>query len=96
VDEAEASYERALDADFSYAQAHFELANLRAQLGRVEQAIEGYRRALVFQPEYPDAWSNLLLALHYSPDTTCELLWTEHRRFGQVLEEALPPRCQRP
>ncbi|MEX2187922.1 MAG: tetratricopeptide repeat protein [Pirellulales bacterium] len=45
------------------AAAYNNLANVRVELGRHEEAVEGYRRAIGRAPRFADAWTNLAAAL---------------------------------
>jgi tetratricopeptide (TPR) repeat protein len=57
--EAEPYYERALQIDPEFAQAHNNLANLYAYRGNLAGAIEHYEKALALQPDLGQARENL-------------------------------------
>jgi len=60
---AERAYRRALDANPSFPQAHYNLALLHQAAGRLEEAIAGYRRAIALHPRFAPAHNNLANAL---------------------------------
>src|SRR5581483_5762375 len=51
MDEAIASYDRAIALDKNFSVAHFNRANVLHELGRLDEAIEGYDRALALAPK---------------------------------------------
>ena len=63
VQEAIASYERALRLKPDYAEAHNNLGTLLARAGKVEEAIGHFEQALRIRPDYPEADNNLGAAL---------------------------------
>jgi tetratricopeptide (TPR) repeat protein len=90
-----AHYERALEANPDYAEAHFNLGNALVQSGQPESAIRHYHQALRLKPEYLDARYNLgvLLANDGQYDKAIQLLQgglTEpnSQRFRRAIEEA--------
>ena len=64
-------------ADYSFA-----LANALLSIGRADEAILYYRRALQVAPDHMAAVSNHLLALNYSDTVTAEEVALEHFRAG--------------
>jgi tetratricopeptide (TPR) repeat protein len=54
---------RAIAIDGGIAAYHYNLANILRDLGRTEDAVASYRRALVLAPAYPEASNNLGLVL---------------------------------
>jgi predicted O-linked N-acetylglucosamine transferase (SPINDLY family) len=63
LDEAVASYLRALAARPDYAEAHNNLGSAQRSLGQLDAAVASFRRALAIKPEYADALTNLGNAL---------------------------------
>jgi len=63
LDEAAASFRRALDLKPIYPGAHYNLGNAFMAQGRMDVAIACYRRALDLKPDYPEAHNNLGNAL---------------------------------
>ncbi len=59
LDEAVASYRRALELKPDFAEAHYNLANALSDQGKLEEALAGYRRALELKPDYAAAHCNL-------------------------------------
>lgn len=65
------------------AQAHSSFAYIERQLGRIEEALASYRKALELAPDDADTHSNLLLTLNYSARHTPAEVFAEHVRFGE-------------
>ena len=63
LEEAVASFEKALTFRPDFAEAHNNLGNVLRELGRSEDAIASYRKALALNPNYVQAYSNLGNAL---------------------------------
>ena len=59
VQEALASFDRAVACEGAYADAHGNRGDVLARLGRLEEAIESYRRAIAIEPGSPANWCNL-------------------------------------
>ena len=55
--------QKALEYAPYYAQSHSNLADLMVKLGRKDEAVEEYRKALQINPKYPDALKGLNEAL---------------------------------
>jgi superkiller protein 3 len=63
VEQAIASYRKAIALDPKLASAHYNLGNALAGKGKVEEAIECYRKAIALDPKNASAHNNLGLAL---------------------------------
>ncbi len=59
LDDAAASYRRALKIKPDYAEAHSNLGNVLKDLGRLDESVTCYRRALALKPDSADAHNNL-------------------------------------
>ena len=59
LDDAVASYRRALEINPDYAEAHSNLGVAQHALGQTDDAVTSYRRALEIMPHYAEAHSNL-------------------------------------
>ena len=59
LDEAEASYRRALQIKSDFTDAHINLGNIYSDLGRLDKAQASYRRALQIKPNFASAHYNL-------------------------------------
>jgi len=78
-------------AEDSFA-TQYNLANLYRQLGRVQDAIGQYRKALALSPGHLDTQGCLLFMLNYSDRHSAADIFAEHRAFGERLAQAaLPP-----
>ena len=63
LEEAVASYRRALELKPDFVEAHSNLGNALREQGRLDDAVACYRRALELKPDYANAHCNLGLAL---------------------------------
>ena len=63
LDNAEASYRKALEIKPELAEAHSNLGNVLRGLGRFDEALASYHRALEIKPDYAEAHYNLGNAL---------------------------------
>ena len=59
MDEAIAHFQKALQINPDYAEAHFDLGNALLQKGSVDEAIAHFQRALQINPDYAEAHVNL-------------------------------------
>jgi tetratricopeptide (TPR) repeat protein len=73
MEEAIAYYQQALRINPDYAEVHYNLGIVLAQVGRVPEAIAQYEQALRIKPDYAKAYNGLGLAL---------------KRMGRVSEAA--------
>ena len=62
MDEAIAQYQKALEINPNYAEAHNNLGIAFLQKGQVDEAIDQYQKALEINPNYADAHNNLGIA----------------------------------
>jgi predicted O-linked N-acetylglucosamine transferase (SPINDLY family) len=78
------------------------VANVLADLGRLEESVAAYRQCLRLDPDNREAHSNLLMTLHSLPGVTSADLLAEARAYGGRLEPqpqrafANPPGPERP
>src|SRR5262249_50458044 len=83
LDEAEASYRRALELNPLFTSARYNLAlNFQAQ-GRLAEAQEGFREVLRQKPTDHIAPSTYLGCLTYDPDIEPAQLLMEHQRWAE-------------
>ncbi len=52
-------FRKALEISPDYAEAHYNLGNAFAGLGRIDEAVAHYRKALELNPRWPDVHNNL-------------------------------------
>ena len=57
-------FEKAVEKNPRYADAHFEIGYCSHNLGRYQAAVEAYKQAIRIKPDYAEAHSNLGLAYH--------------------------------
>ena len=90
IDEAITSLGKALHFDAAHSAA---LNNLGCALqfrGDAEGAAETYRRAFVARPDYADAYSNRLMAMHYIETSTNEDVLAAALAFGETFDRPDP------
>jgi predicted O-linked N-acetylglucosamine transferase (SPINDLY family) len=83
LEDAVASYNKALAIKPDFAEAHYNLGSALMNLGKLDEAITSYRKAFAINPEYVDADRNLLFALLNVPGLTPEELFAEHVCFAE-------------
>jgi predicted O-linked N-acetylglucosamine transferase (SPINDLY family) len=83
LDDAVASYRKAIEHHPQRAEFHNNLGILLVILGRVDEAIAAYRAALALPSPHPQTHSNLLLTLNYRPQTTAAELHAEALHWNQ-------------
>jgi len=95
LDPAEDAYLRALELAPGLSVAPYNYGVVLDKMGRVDEAISYYRRALGIDPAFRAAHSNLLFALNRSDAVTPEEVCREHlewaRRHAEPLTAAAPP-----
>lgn len=80
-------FQNALALNPHYVKAYNNLAETLKHKGRVRESLGYYQRALQLSAQ-PLIHSNYLLALHYDPGLTAEMIFTEHQQFNRLY--ALP------
>lgn len=100
---AQAWLERAIERNPQFKQAHFELGVLKEELGRKDEAIAHYRRAIELEPEFLPALRNLALLYFERKDTknTREMVQRALKvekdpECRKALENLLEPMTQAP
>src|SRR5262249_31391649 len=63
LDEAIASYRKAIALDPNYAPAHYHLANALRDKGKVDEAVSEYQNTIALDPKHAEAHCNLGYAL---------------------------------
>ncbi len=84
--EAVAQLRQALALQPTLAAAHTNLGSALLALGEADEAIGLLARRMTLGPVDPQAFSELLLAMHYSERIGAGQLATAHRRYGELLE----------
>ena len=94
LDEAIESFESVLRLD-SYsvgaARAFSNLGNIMSEIGNTVEAEQHYRQALSNDPSLSKVYSNLLLAMNYSPRYDALTLFSEHLNYANRFAEPLYP-----
>jgi predicted O-linked N-acetylglucosamine transferase (SPINDLY family) len=68
LNDAAASYSKALVIKPDYANAHCNFGNVMREFGKLDEAALSYNKALTIRPDYSEAHSNLLFCLNYGSD----------------------------
>ena len=87
--EAIASYRRALAIKPEFAIGYAGLGDVQKDTGSLREAQASFRRALEIDPELQDAHTSLLFCMSHDETVTPEVLFAEHRRFGDRFEQPL-------
>jgi protein O-GlcNAc transferase len=95
-DEAAAHYERVLARKLITGDVHNNLGNVYKDQGRLEEAIEQFRRAMEVDLN-PLFFSNMIYTMHYHPGYSPEAIFKEGQRYDRIFvqpfKEAIRP-CQ--
>lgn len=89
LDDAVKSFAAAVALKPDYVMAQIDLANTYRELGEISKAVEIARLAVTLDPNEPGAWSLLFFCLSNSEDVDKQVLFAEHRRFGDHFEPQL-------
>lgn len=66
------------------------LAEIEVGIGEYARALAASRRILALVPGDAAAYSNLLWTLNFVPELSAQEILQEHRRFGEMIEHAVP------
>ena len=95
LEEAIASFQRALTLNPDHAEAHNNMGNALKDQGRLDEAIANYQRALGLKPDYAIAGSNLAFAITYHPGYDAGMISEElqrwNRQYAEPLKQFIPP-----
>ena len=86
------SFRRALAINPVYASAQANLANVLADLGRIEDSIEHSRRALAIDPGNAGTHSDLIFNLNFDARADIAEQQAERRRWAEVHADRLAPK----
>jgi predicted O-linked N-acetylglucosamine transferase (SPINDLY family) len=89
---AELSYRSAISVKPELPQPFANLGELLKSTGRVVDAIRLLKDGVARHPSFPLLHSNLILALHYTPFVSPEVIWRAHRRWSDCHAQALMPK----
>lgn len=94
LDDAIDSYQQSLNIQPRNAVTLNNLAASLLDTGKVDQAIDLGRKAIQIDPHSAQLHSNLLYALHFSPNSTPASVLKEHQKWAQI-HAPLPPKAER-
>jgi predicted O-linked N-acetylglucosamine transferase (SPINDLY family) len=83
LDDAAAAYREAIKLKADQAEVFHELGLVLRDQGLHDESIAAARRAVALKPDSPHFHSNLILRLHYHPESTPALLLHEARQWGR-------------
>jgi predicted O-linked N-acetylglucosamine transferase (SPINDLY family) len=89
-EEAAAAFNRALALNPNFPEAHINLGNLYKDAGRLDEAIDAYRKAHELLPS-PTTAGNSLYALYFHPGYGPHEIYEEHRKFNEEFIKPLAP-----
>lgn len=89
LDEAEALFRRTLQLKPDAASVYSNLGSVLSYKGRLDDAAACFRRALEIEPGFAGVRSNLLYFLTQIAAADPQLLYSEHRRYGELVEAPL-------
>ena len=83
LQEAVASYNKAIQIRPDYPEAHNSLGNALKDLGQLDEAVASYNQAIQIRPDYADAYSNRLFTLNYAPDLGADEIFLAYREYDK-------------
>jgi predicted O-linked N-acetylglucosamine transferase (SPINDLY family) len=86
LEEAARCFQEALRLKPQFPFALNNLGNVYLKLGSVDLALANFEQALRYQPNLGMAQSNRLFVLNYLPDADADVVFREHREWGQAVE----------
>ncbi len=90
IDEAIASYKKAISLKPDFAEAHCNLGLLYKESGQLNEAIASYHRAISFKPDYAKAHRYLSFAIrHDEYDDTIRAMETVYARTDNTTEQKM-------
>ena len=90
LDAALLCYEEALRLKPTFAEARCNAGSAFFGLGELEQAVESFREALRLRPNLATAQTNLVASANYDPNADPDVVFAEHREWGQRQQIAEP------
>jgi protein O-GlcNAc transferase len=91
LDQAIRCYQEALRINPAFAEALNNAGCALLRQGQLDEALASIRQALRFQPDLVTAQSNLVSCLNYDVETDPDTVFSEHRRWGQLVEQSAKP-----
>jgi protein O-GlcNAc transferase len=90
LEEAIASHRRAIGLRADYAEAYNNLAAAYSELGDQSEVIACHREVVALRPHAAQARSDLLHVLHYSPESTQDMLFAEAIQWASQCVKSFP------
>lgn len=81
--------QRALSIGVHGSAIYNQLGSCLRLIGRPDEAVAAFRRAIELKPDYREAHSNLIYALHFQPGATPELIGAAQREWARRFAEPL-------
>ena len=84
MNDAVQCYQQAIRLKPDLVESHIGLGSVYTYQGKLDEALACYKEALRHDPRNALAHSNLLFLLSYRSDSDPEMLFAEHRRWGEI------------
>ena len=84
------SIQKAIALDSEDAQAHAALGDVIKSRGRIAEAIQHYKKAILLKPDYPLAHSNYIFTMHYDTSITSQEIYEETIEWGDRHANSIP------
>ena len=92
LEDAIVSFEKAVELKKDYVDAQIDLANAYREIGEIDRAVKISRLARDLDPNNSGAWSLYLFCLSDCEGVDRDVLFSEHRRFGEHFEKQISKR----
>ena len=86
TEEAEKSLRKAIELRENHAEYHQNLGNVLMVQAKIPEALEHCQKSIELNPNSSLAFSNLLLYMHYIPQSTKEDIWNLHKIYSKLFE----------
>lgn len=86
TEEAEKSLRKAIELREDHAEYHQNLGNVLMVQAKIPEALEHCQKSIELNPNSSLAFSNLLLYMHYIPQSTKDDIWNLHKIYSKMFE----------
>ena len=83
---AEMSLRKAIELSETHAEYHQNLGNVLVVQSKIGEALEHCKRSIELNPRNNLAFSNVLLYMHYIPQSTRDDIWKLHQTYSNLFE----------